>query len=77
MKFNINAKVFKNITERVAIILNKKNMFPAFRTLVIETDNNMVKVFGTSDCLNSYVAVYMERCVQCICVSQKMDLIQQ
>ena len=60
MKFNINAKVFKNITERVAIILNKKNMFPAFRTLVIETDNNMVKVFGTSDYLNSYVAVYTD-----------------
>lgn len=60
MKFNINAKVFKNITERVAIILNKKNMFPAFRTLVIETDNNMIKVFGTSDYLNSYVAVYTD-----------------
>lgn len=60
MKFNINAKVFKNITERVAIILNKKNIFPAFRTLVIETDNNMVKVFGTSDYLNSYVAVYTD-----------------
>lgn len=60
MKFNINAKVFKNITERVAIILNKKSAFPAFKTLVIETDDfHRIKVSGTSDS-NSHVVVYTD-----------------
>lgn len=71
MKFTMNSKVFKSITERAAVVCPKKPILPVLTGLIIvaDKDNQMVIIKSTN--VESYAEIYTD----CVDVSESGKVI--
>lgn len=62
MKFEMNAKVFRNITERASVVLLKNGAIETQNLLLIVADTNNQKIVVKAANLQSYVVVDTDKC---------------